>query len=118
MYASAFAVAGRAIPCVLDEQVVTLGGAIEVGEYASSASDELAQNAVAALGDRAAVLLAHHGVIGVGEDLEEAVAAVDLIERVAQIHAVAESLGAARVLPADVVLAQQQIYRMMKGFRA
>jgi hypothetical protein len=118
VYASAFAVAGKAIPCVLDEQVVSLGGAVEVAEYGSSASEELAERAVAALGDRAAVLLRHHGVIGVGAELEEALAVVELVERVAQICVSAAALGGVRELPGDVVRSQQQIYRVMKGFRA
>lgn len=117
VYASAFAVAGLPIPCVLDEQVVLLGGAVEVAEYAASASDELAANAVAALNDRAAVLLRHHGVIGVGRDLEQAIAVVDLVERVAKIRVLSVQLGGANELPADVVAAEQQVYRMIKGFR-
>ena len=116
-YASAFAVAARPIPCVLDEQVLTLGGAVTVAEYASSASQQLADNAVAALGERAAVLLRHHGVLGVGGDLEEAVAAVELVERVAKVRLLSLQLGAARELPASVVGAEQQVYRMMKGFK-
>ena len=56
----------RPIPCVLDEQVVSLGGQVEVAEYAPSASEELAEHAVLALSDRAAVLLRHHGVLAVG----------------------------------------------------
>lgn len=118
VYASAFAVAAQAIPCVLDEQVVLLGGAIAVAEYAASASSQLAENAVVALGDRAAVLLKHHGVLGVGGDLDEAVAVVDLVERVAKIRLLSIQLGAAHELPVTVVGAEQQIYRMMKGFKA
>ncbi|MEX0750921.1 MAG: class II aldolase/adducin family protein [Dehalococcoidia bacterium] len=118
VYASAFAAAGTPIPCVLDEQVISLGGAVEVADYGSSASEELATNAVAALGERAAVLLKHHGIIGVGAGLEEAADVVELVERVAQICVAAASLGGARPLPDDVVRSQQQIYRMMKGFRA
>ena len=117
VYASAFAAAGRPIPCVLDEQVLTLGGQVDVAAYASSASDELAANAVAALGDRAAVLLWQHGAIGVGSDLEEAIAVAELVERVAKIAVIAEAIGGARELSADIVRAQQQVYRMMKGFR-
>ncbi len=117
VYASAFAVAAQPIPCVLDEQVVILGGAVAVAEYGASASQRLADNAVAALGDRAAVLLRHHGVLGVGSDLEEAVAVVDLVERVAKIRLLSMQLGAAHELPAAVVGAEQQVYRMMKGFR-
>jgi L-fuculose-phosphate aldolase len=117
VYASAFAVAGLPIPCVLDEQVIALGGAVAVAAYGPSASQQLAVNAVAALGDGAAVLLRHHGVLGVGANLEEAVAVVELVERVAKIRLLSVQLGAAHELPADIVRAEQQVYRMMKGFR-
>ena len=117
VYASAFAVAAQPIPCVLDEQVVILGGAVAVAEYGASASQRLADNAVAALGDRAAVLLKHHGVLGVGSDLEEAVAVVDLVERVAKVRLLSMQLGAAHELPSAVVSAEQLVYRMMKGFK-
>jgi L-fuculose-phosphate aldolase len=117
IYASAFAVAGEAVPAILDEQVLTLGGQIEVAAYGASASDDLARNAVAALGDRAAVLLRHHGVAGVGATLEEAVDVVELVERIAQIRALSLSLGAHDALDSDLVRTQQQVYRMMKGIR-
>jgi L-fuculose-phosphate aldolase len=117
VYASSFAVAGQPIPCVLDEQVVLLGGAVTVAEYAASASQQLADNAVAALGDRAAVLLSHHGVLGVGSDLDEAVGVVELVERVAQVRLLSIQLGGAHELHAAVVGAEQQVYRMMKGFK-
>lgn len=117
VFASTFAVTGQAIPPMLDEQVVALGGAIEVAAYGASASEELATNAVAALGDRAAVLLRYHGVLGVGADLEEAVSVVELVERVAQIRTLAISIGSDARLPDDVVRAQQQVYRMLKGMR-
>jgi L-fuculose-phosphate aldolase len=116
-HASAFAVAGRAIPAILDEQVISLGGSVEVAAYGASASEELASNAVGALGERAAVLLRHHGVLGVGTDLDEAVAVVELVERVATIYTLAASLGDVRGLPDDVVRSEQQVYRMMKGFK-
>ena len=117
LYASAFAVAAQPIPCILDEQVVMLGGAVAVADYGASASQQLAANAVVALADRAAVLLKHHGVLGVGADLEEAVAVVDLVERVAKIRLLSMQLGAAHELRHDVVSAEQQVYRMMKGFK-
>lgn len=116
-YASAFAVACRPIPPVLDEQVVLLGGQVEVADYGASASQALATQAVAALGDRAAVLLRHHGVLGAGADIDEAVAVVELVERVAKVHALASILGGAHELPSDVVASEQKVYRMMKGLK-
>jgi L-fuculose-phosphate aldolase len=115
VHASAFAVAGEPIPAILDEQVITLGGGVEVAAYGASASQALADNAVLALGDRAAALLRHHGAVGVGADLEEAVAVVALVERIAQIRALTKTLGASDELPAEIVAKEQRVYRMMKG---
>jgi L-fuculose-phosphate aldolase len=115
VYASAFAAAGQAIPCILDEQVVVLGGEVVCAEYGASASQALADKAVSAMGNRAAVLLRHHGVIGVGRDLEEAVAVVELVERVAKVRLLSLGLGDAPVLPAEVVAVEEKMYRMMKG---
>lgn len=118
VYASAYAVAGRPIGAILDEQVVSLGGAVEVAEYGTSASETLADHALAALGDRAAVLLRNHGAVGVGADLQEAVAVVELVERVAKIGVLSAIVGGDGAgLPPEVVVSEQAVYRMMKGFR-
>jgi len=118
VYASAYAVAGRPIPAILDEQVIALGGAVEVAQYAASASADLADNAVMALADRSAVLLRNHGAVGVGTDLEEAIAVVELVERVAKIGALSAMVGGDPAgLPAEVVASERAVYRMMKGFR-
>jgi ribulose-5-phosphate 4-epimerase/fuculose-1-phosphate aldolase len=102
----------------LDEQVIAVGGGVEVAEYGASASDELAGNAVAGLADRGAVLLRHHGVLGVGADLDEAVSVVELVERVAKIYTLARSLGGeVALLPPGVIESEQRVYRMMKGFK-
>jgi ribulose-5-phosphate 4-epimerase/fuculose-1-phosphate aldolase len=90
---------------------------VKVADYGASASLALADHAVSALGDRAAVLLRHHGVLGVGADLDEACAVVELVERVAQIRAMTVALGSASELPAEIVAKEQKVYRMMKGFR-
>jgi L-fuculose-phosphate aldolase len=115
VYASAFAVARRPLPCILDEQVITLGGQVECADYAASASQQLADNAARALGDRAAVLLRNHGVLACGRDLEEAVAAAELVERVAKIALLSRLLGDVQLLPDDIVAAEQKAYRMLKG---
>ncbi len=116
VHASAFAVAGKEVPPILDEQVIALGGAVPVAAYGTSASDELADHAVTALGDRAAVLLRNHGVVGVGADLEEAVAVVELVERVAQVTLLSLQLGGGG-LDQQIVASEEKLYRMMKGFR-
>src|SRR5438477_8125418 len=113
IHASTFAVAGRGIPPILDEQVVLLGGAIDVAEYGESSTDTLASNTVTALADRAAVLLRNHGAVTVGRDLDEAIAAAELVERVAQIYVVSGALGGPTALPPEIVEQERTAYRML-----
>jgi ribulose-5-phosphate 4-epimerase/fuculose-1-phosphate aldolase len=88
---------------------------VACAEYGASASQGLADAAVSAMGDRAAVLLRHQGVRGVGGDLEEAVAVVELVERVAKVRLLSLQLGDAPTLPDEVVGVEERMYRMMKG---
>jgi ribulose-5-phosphate 4-epimerase/fuculose-1-phosphate aldolase len=55
-------------------------------------------------------------LVGVGRRLEEAVAVVELVERIAQVHILSTVLGQTNELPADVVAREQQVYRMLHGF--
>lgn len=116
VHASALAVAGLEIPPLLDEQVVALGGAVPVAEYAMAGSQELANRACAALSQGNAVLLRNHGALGVGADLEEAVAVCELVERLAQVYVLALGLGKVAPLPDDVVEVEKKIFRMSRGW--
>jgi len=115
LYASALSVAGLEIPPIFDEQVVFLGGPVPVAEYAIAGSQELADNACAALGEGNAVLLSNHGVVGVGAGLEEAAAVCELVERLAQVYVFAHGLGQVRPLPENVVEVEKSIFRMSRG---
>ena len=115
IYASVAAVAGKAIPPIVDEMVISVGGEVGVAEYGFPGSDELAENVVQALGDRRAVLLRNHGLCVAGGSLEEALGIAVLVERVAHIFFVAEAAGGAISLPEDSVETEQAIYRMRAG---
>ena len=56
IYASVAAVIGRDIPPLIDEMLMTIGGPIKVSKYAFPGTQELAEQAYAALGDRNASL--------------------------------------------------------------
>lgn len=121
LWASALAVAGLEIPALLDEQVVSLGGPVRVAGYALPASEELGENAVAALEDRAAVLLRNHGALGVGATPAEAADVCELVERLARVFILARLLGSATPLPPESVAVERSIYRLsrtaLKGLR-
>jgi L-fuculose-phosphate aldolase len=112
--ASAIASSGKTIPPFLDELMFMVGGEIEVAEYGMPGSEELAENAVKALGKKNAVLLANHGSLCCAKNLEKAFETAELVERVAQIFILSSILGKPRNLPPKVVELEQGIFEMMR----
>ena len=112
VYASAIASLGKTIPPFLDDIVLMLGGEIEVAEYGMPGSKELAENAVRALGKKNAVLLANHGPLSCGKNLEGAFVNAELVERVAKIFILSSLLGKPKNLPQEVVQLEQQIFEL------
>jgi L-fuculose-phosphate aldolase len=110
-----------AVSCVLEElpcvhyEMVLLGGPVRVAPYATFATPQLADAVVAALDGRTAALLANHGTVTFGADLDGAVRATELLEWAATLYWRAAQLGTPRVLDeaalADVLaVAAQRSY--------
>jgi L-fuculose-phosphate aldolase len=112
---SAFAVAGREIPPIVDDQVTYLGGAIKVAEYALSGSEDLVKNALAALGPRNVVLLANHGAVCVGKDLREAFTNCEMLEKTAKIYICVLSIGKPIPIPAESLEAMGAYFSYVHG---
>jgi len=99
-----------ALACVLDElplvhyQMLALGGAIRVAPYATFGTPELARLTLDALEDRAAALMANHGMIAIGPDLNAAVDNALLLEWASELYWRAAAVGRPRTL--DVRQAQ------------
>jgi L-fuculose-phosphate aldolase len=93
-----------ALSCVLDElpcvhyEMVLLGGPVRVAPYETFATPELARAAVEALEGRTAALLANHGTIAFGADLDAAIHATELLEWCSTVYWRAASIGTPRVL--------------------
>jgi len=96
-----------ALSCVLEElpcvhyEMLLLGGPVRVAPYETFATPELAAAAVEALEGRTAALLANHGTIAFGADLDAAVHATELLEWSSTVYWRAASLGTPRVLDED-----------------
>lgn len=113
-YCSVLASLRRPLPPVIEELVPYVGGTVEVAEYAASGSDALAQNVVAALGDRNAVLLANHGNLCCGRELAKAYRVAELVERVAQVYVMGSMIGKPVTLPDDVVANERLMFEAMR----
>jgi L-fuculose-phosphate aldolase len=71
-FATILAIMGREIPPVHYMIACAGGDTIRCAPYATFGTEELSDHAVAALRDRSACLLAHHGMIAVGASLSKA----------------------------------------------
>ncbi|MBS4021583.1 MAG: class II aldolase/adducin family protein [Dethiobacter sp.] len=92
-HATAFAIARQNIPPVVEDLVEVVGGSVEVAAYTLPGTWELAENCVRGLGERNAVLLANHGLVGVGSTLPEALKVCQIVEKTAQAVLLARLLG-------------------------
>jgi L-ribulose-5-phosphate 4-epimerase len=115
VFASACAVARHPIPPIVEDVVQLVGGSVDVAEYALNGSAELAENAVQALGLKNAVLLANHGLVCCGCNIEEALLSCELVEKAAQIFIYANQISGAKALSKDDVAVMHEFY--LKDYR-
>ncbi|ORB85617.1 fuculose phosphate aldolase [Mycobacterium kansasii] len=102
VWATMFAVAHQPIPACIDEFAVYCGGDVRCTEYAVSGTPEVGRNAVQALQDRAAALIANHGLVAVGPRPDKVLHVTALVERTAQIVWGAGALGGPVAIPEEV----------------
>lgn len=80
--------------------ILNLGGTVRVAPYATFGSAQLAENAVAGLAGRRAVLLQNHGALTYGNDLDQAYERAELLEWLAVMYTAAAGAGTPRILSA------------------
>lgn len=93
-----------ALSCVVDEvpcvhyEMLLLGGTVRVAPYATFGSPELAAAVLDALEGRTAALMANHGTVAHGADLQAAVRATELLEWACTVYWRAKAIGEPRAL--------------------
>jgi ribulose-5-phosphate 4-epimerase/fuculose-1-phosphate aldolase len=124
-YAAAFSVARLDLPFICNESIATRAERVLVTEYAPPGTAELAERVLGALavqpGSRA-VLLANHGVVAVGSDVDAAYLVAQSVEWTAEICHLARTLTAAgdgeHILDTDVQDAISRTYGVAIARRA
>lgn len=95
-----------ALGCVLDElpcvhyEMLALGGTVRVAPYATFGTPELADAVLEALDGRTAALMANHGAVTLGTDLDAAIRATELLEWACTLYWRAAAVGEPRALDA------------------
>lgn len=93
-YATAHAVARRPlIGALLPEAVLVLGGDVPLTPYAMPGTPEVGEGVARLARDHQAVLLANHGAVAFGHDLEDAYRRMETVERLAEVSVLAAGLG-------------------------
>ncbi len=96
--ASTISVARKTLPSILDDQAQLIGEDVRVAEYADSSSDKLVENVVRAIENRMAAMMANHGAICIGRDIEEAFVVSQVLEKAAKAFIEASFIGGANAI--------------------
>lgn len=103
-YATAVGLVSDELPCNLTTLANAAKGAVKVCAFSSAASMQMGIETVEHLGDSLAVILKHHGVMGVGKSLKEALYSCVYLEEAAKTYVSARSMGGtmAMLTPAQI----------------
>jgi L-fuculose-phosphate aldolase len=85
------------LPCV-HYSMLLFGGAVRVAPYATFGSPELAEAVAEALEGRTAALMANHGAVCIGDDVDAAAETSSLLEWACTVYWRARAIGEPRAL--------------------
>jgi L-fuculose-phosphate aldolase len=111
-FATALAIARKEIPACHYMIAAAGGPTIRCASYATYGTKELSDAALQALQDRTACLLANHGMIATGPNLDKAMWLAVELETIARQYVVSLSIGG------PVLLSNAEIARVKEGFKS
>ena len=112
MNASTVATTHREIPPILDDQAQILGPTVRCADYALPNTKKLVKKTVKALNGRYAALMANHGAVCIGRNIEEAFIASQVLEKTCKAFIESEFLGGAKGINRFEVALMHKIYIM------
>ncbi len=101
--ATGYAMAGKSLPLAALAESLALFGCIPVAPYATPSTPALADSVREPVRTFDAILLANHGAVTVGADLEQAAERMAQLEHFAEIALVAHQLGGARTFETEQI---------------
>jgi L-fuculose-phosphate aldolase len=94
VYSQVFAVLREEIPPIIDEAAQIMGGSVRCAKYGLPGTDELANNCIDVLKESGyACLLANHGAVCIGSNMDMAFKVSAVLEMTAHIYLLARSIG-------------------------
>lgn len=106
-----FAITHRPIPAVVEEFDVYVGGDVECSDYRETGSQELADEVAKRVADRAAVVMANHGLFACAKTVKDTLHVAALVERTAEVVWGAQALGPIVGVPTEIGTKYASYYR-------
>lgn len=106
---TAFACSGLALDQVLCQEAVMVLGRVPLASYATTGTCEVADHIQPLIQDCEVILMANHGAVSCGKDLNQAFQRMEVLEHTAQIHLHALQIGS------PVYLTSQQIAHLERA---
>lgn len=110
MNASTCAAARREVPAVLDDLAQIVGPTVRCADYALPSTKKIVKATVKAMRGRNAALMANHGAVCAGRDLDEAFVVCQVLEKGCKTFIEAEFLGGAKHINKFEAWAMHKIY--------
>jgi L-fuculose-phosphate aldolase len=110
MNASTVAAARREVPPILDDMVQIIGPTIRVAKYALPTTKKIVKETVKALKGRYGALMANHGAITLGRNIDEAFTAAFVLEKACKAFIEAEFMGGAKSINKFEAYLMHQFY--------
>ena len=108
--ASVVASARRDVPPILDDLAQIIGPSVRCADYALPSTKKIVKTTMRALRGRFAALMANHGAICLGRDMEEVFTCCEVLEKACKAFIEAEFLGGAKGINKFEAALMHQIY--------
>ena len=108
--ASVVAAARREVPPVLDDLAQLIGPTVRVADYALPSTKGIVKKTLKALRGRNGALMANHGAVCLGQDMEEAFTCCEVLDKGCKAFIEAEFMGGAKSINRFEAALMHRIY--------
>lgn len=115
--ATGFAAAGVSLEEPLISEVVLTLGSVPLAKYACPGTRDLSSSLRPLVPEHNAILMANHGVVAYGDDLEQAFMHMETVEHFAKIALVARTIGTPKPIAEEEVRKLEAIRRQLEANR-
>ncbi|MFW9938319.1 MAG: class II aldolase/adducin family protein [Candidatus Thorarchaeota archaeon] len=112
-FATIISVVRKKIPIIMEEQVVYLGGSIDIAPYGEAHTEDIGNAALDALSFKNAALLSNHGVIVCGKSIANAVKNAEFVEKFAKTYWGSLLIGEPHILPEENLQKFQKMFQRL-----